>query len=144
MDIPPGPNELNLSYPAKYCALHAALDAIEQACNRWKIDISLVSRARIVVEELFSNTIKYGYGEECKKPVRLSLRLLPELTLVYEDEAPPFNPLTWTVNQDDALSPEARPPGEAGIAMVIGLSATARFERRNGTNRLTMTFVRNP
>jgi anti-sigma regulatory factor (Ser/Thr protein kinase) len=141
MDNPPGPNELNLNCPAEYCALHAALDTIEQACNTWKIDGSLVSRARIVVEELFSNTIKYGYEEECKKPVRLSLRPLPELTLVYEDEAPPFNPLTWTGKPDDALAPQQRPPGLAGIALVIGLSATARFERRDGANRLTMTFV---
>lgn len=139
MDNPPGPNELNLNYQAEYCALHTALEAIEDACNIWKIDLSLVSRARIVVEELFSNTIKYGYGEECKKPVRLSLRSHPELTLIYEDEAPPFNPLTWTAGPHDA--PAERRPGLAGIALVIGLSATARFERRDGANRLTMTFV---
>jgi len=141
MDNPPGPNELNLNYPAKFCALHAALEAIEDACNAWKIDISLVSRARIVVEELFSNTIKYGYGEECKMPVRLSLRPLPQLTLVYEDEAPPFNPLTWTAGPHNALPLEERRPGLAGIALVIGLSATASFERRDGVNRLTMTFA---
>jgi anti-sigma regulatory factor (Ser/Thr protein kinase) len=142
MDNPPGPNELNLNHPATLSALHAALDAIEEACKGWKIDISLVSRARIVVEELFSNTIKYGYGEECKKPVRLGLRPLPELTLVYEDEAPPFNPLTWTTKRDDALLPAERRPGLAGIALVTGLSATACYERHDGVNRLTITFVR--
>ena len=141
MDRPHQPNELKLNYPAQLCALHAALEAIEQACNTWKIDIALVSRARIVVEELFSNTIKYGYGEECKKPVRLTLQPLPELTLVYEDEAPAFNPLTWTAGPHNALAPEERPPGQAGIALVIGLSATAGYERRDGANRLTMTFV---
>ena len=140
MDNPPGSNELNLNYQAKFCALHTALEAIEDACNTWKIDMSLVSRARIVVEELFSNTIKYGYGEECKMPVRLSLRPHPELTLIYEDEAPPFNPLTWTAGPQDA--PMERRPGLAGIALVIGLSATALYERRDGVNRLTLTFAR--
>ncbi len=95
-----------LNYPAKINALHAALDAIEQACNAWKIDISLVSRARIVVEELFSNTIKYGYGGECEKPVRLRLQRDPELTLTYEDEAPAFNPLIWKAKVDEALPPK--------------------------------------
>ena len=141
MENPPEPAELTLNCPAKINALHAALDAIEQACHAWKIDISLVSRARIVVEELFSNTIKYGYGGECEKPVRLSLRPHPELTLTYEDEAPPFNPLVWKVRRDETLPPEARPAGQAGIAMVMGLSAKTSYQRCNGANCLTITFA---
>src|SRR5579872_5083632 len=69
MENPPlnkslGPAELKLNCIARIDALHAALDAIEQACTIWKIDCFLVSRVRIVVEELFSNTIKYGYAGE--------------------------------------------------------------------------------
>src|SRR5271168_887533 len=113
MENPPGPAELTLNCPAKINSLHAALDAIEQACNAWKIDIALVSRTRIVVEELFSNTIKYGYGGECEKLVRLRLRPDPHLSLIYEDEAPLFNPLTWKAKRDEALPLEARPIGQA-------------------------------
>ena len=63
MQIPPPerhslPAHLKLDYPAKVIALNAAPDAIAQVCNARKIGKSLVSRARIVVEELFSNTIK--------------------------------------------------------------------------------------
>lgn len=130
-----------LNYPAKIHALRAALDAIEQACNAWNIDISLVSRARIVVEELFSNTIKYGYGGECEKPVRLRLQRDPELTLTYEDDAPAFNPLICKAKVDEALPLEERPIGQAGIAMVVGLSAKTSFERRGGTNCMTITFA---
>jgi anti-sigma regulatory factor (Ser/Thr protein kinase) len=142
MENPPGPAELTLNYPAKINALHAALDDIEQACHAWKIDISLVSRARIVVEELFSNTIKYGYGGECEKPVRLSLKPHPEFTLTYEDEAPPFNPLVWKAKRDEALAPETRPAGQAGIAMVMGLSAKTSYQRRDGANCLTVIFAK--
>jgi serine/threonine-protein kinase RsbW len=142
MENPPEPAELTLNYPAKISALHAALDAIERACHAWKIDISLVSRARIVVEELFSNTIKYGYGGECEKPVRLSLRPHPEFTLTYEDEAPPFNPLAWKAKRDETLPPETRPAGQAGIAMVMGLSARISYQCRNGANCLTVVFAK--
>jgi serine/threonine-protein kinase RsbW len=133
--------ELKLDCPARINALHAALDAIEQACDTWKIDRSLVSRTRIVVEELFSNTIKYGYGGECEKPVRLSLEPQPELTLIYEDEAPAFNPLTWKAKQDEALPLEDRPIGQAGIAMVMGLCAHVSYQRRDGANCLKVVFV---
>jgi anti-sigma regulatory factor (Ser/Thr protein kinase) len=139
-----GPAELKLDCPARINALHAAVYAIEQACNTWKIDSSLVSRARIVVEELFSNTIKYGYGGECEKPVRLSLEPQPELTLTYEDEAPSFNPLTWKAEQDEALPLEDRPVGQAGIAMVMGLCAHVSYQRRDGVNCLTVIFAKNP
>ena len=139
--IPSGSAELKLDCPAQKSALHAALDAIEQACDTWKIDIALVSRVRIVVEELFSNTIKYGYGGECARPVRLSLRSQPELTLVYEDDAPLFNPLAWKAQPDEALPPEKRPIGQAGIAMVIGLAAHVGYQHRDGANCTTVTFA---
>jgi anti-sigma regulatory factor (Ser/Thr protein kinase) len=139
---PSGPAELKLNCPARITALHAALDAIEQACDTWKIDISLVSRARIAVEELFSNTVKYGYGEECERPVRLHLRPNPELTLTYEDEAPSFNPLTLEAGRYEGFAPEEPPIGQAGIAMVIGLAAHVDYQRRAGANCLTITFAR--
>ena len=134
--------ELKLDCPARKNALHAALDAIEQACDAWKIEVSLVSRTRIVVEELFSNTIKYGYGGECDQPVRLGLTPHPQLTLIYEDEAPPFNPLTWKGQRDEALPLEDRPIGQAGIAMVIGLCAHTSYQRRDGANCLTVIFAK--
>lgn len=135
------PAELKLNYPARIDALRAALNAIDQACNGWEIDSSLVSRARIVVEELFSNTIKYGYGRECEKPVRLSLRPHPKLTLIYEDEAPSFNPLTWKAERDEMLPLEERPIGQAGLAIVTGLSAHASYRRCDGANCLTVIFA---
>jgi len=92
-----------------------------------------------VVEELFSNTNKYGYGGECERPVRLILRPKPKLTLVYMDEALSFNPFTWKA--DEPLPPEMRPPGLAGVAIVMGLSAKASHRRRGGANCLTVTFA---
>ncbi len=141
MENSSGPGELKLDCPARITALHAALDAIEQACNTWKIETALVSRARIVVEELFSNTIKYGYGGECERPVRLRLTPQPELTLTYEDEAPPFNPLAWKAKSDEALPLQDRPIGQAGIAMVTGLCASVSYQRRGGANCLIVIFA---
>src|SRR5579863_8062737 len=76
-------SELKLSFPATISGLIASLEAIDHAGATWSLDIDLVSRVRIIVEELFSNTIKYGYGQECERPVRLRLGVHPELTLTY-------------------------------------------------------------
>jgi anti-sigma regulatory factor (Ser/Thr protein kinase) len=134
------PEPAELEYAAKMDRLYAALDAIEQACNTWKIDATLVSRARIVVEELFSNTIKYGYGGECERPVRLRLEPYPVLTIIYEDEAPLFDPTHWVSPEEAAVLPDERPEGRAGIAMVMGLCDSAVYSPQDGHNRLTMTF----
>lgn len=120
--------------------LFAAARALEQTCNNWKINTDLVSRALIVVEELFSNTIKYGYGGECDHPVRLRLAAQPRLTITYEDDAPPFDPIAWKAPDNEAVALEDRPEGQAGIAMVTGLCASAVYQPRDGGNRLVLTF----
>ena len=129
-----------MEYAATMADLFAALHALEQACNSWNIDTVLVARALIVVEELFSNSIKYGYGGECERPVRLSLTPLPRLTITYEDDAPAFDPTGWKPSKDEARPPGERPEGQAGIAMVMGLCASTVYQPRDGGNRLVMTF----
>ena len=132
------PEPAELEYAATLDGLHAALGGIEQAWNAWNIDRALVSRALIVVEELFSNTIKYGYGGECARPVRLRLTSSP-LVIIYEDDAPPFDPTNWKSPDDEALALDERPEGRAGISMVMGLCGTV-YEPRTGGNRLVLTF----
>jgi serine/threonine-protein kinase RsbW len=134
------PAEWKWNYTATMASLVAALDAIEHACSTSNTDTDLVSRARIVVEELFSNTIKYGYGGECDKPVRIGLTAGPRLIITYEDDAPLFDPTRWKSEEDEVVLPDQRPEGRAGIAMVMGLCAAAVYSPRGGRNCLAMTF----
>ena len=88
------PTDLEVSFPATTSGMVAALRTIEHSGVAWNLDADLIGRLSIIVEELFSNTIKYGYGQECDLPVRLRLAAIPVLTLVYEDDAAPFDPTT--------------------------------------------------
>jgi len=129
------PADLTLDLAATASDLRSCLDTIEEACRRWNISSETISRMRIVVEELFSNTIKYGYGGECGRPVRVRLRARPRLELVYEDEAPSFDP---TARRDAAQAA----PGAAGsgIALALGLVHSARYERLPEGNRVVLHF----
>ena len=140
MEKSPRPAEWNWIYTAKITSLTTALDAIEQACATRNIDIALVSRARIVVEELFSNTIKYGYGGESDAAIRIRLAAGPALVLVYEDDAPLFDPTQWKSQEDEGVLPDQRPEGQAGIAMVLGLCSAASYCAQDGRNQLILTF----
>jgi serine/threonine-protein kinase RsbW len=133
-------SELKLSFPATMDGLIASLEAIDHTGVTWNLDAGLVSRVRLIVEELFSNTIKYGYGAECDRPVRLHFSSDASLTLAYEDDAAPFDPTAMAPESDAAIMDENRAEGRAGIALVLGLCATAKYLPRPGGNCLVMTF----
>ena len=134
------PTELKLSFPATTSGMIAALEAVEHTGIAWNLEPELVSRVRIVVEELFSNTIKYGYGEECDLPVRIHAHAGPPFSLTYEDEAAPFDPTRWKPSRETDFAADDRPVGQAGIALVMGLSTTAHYAPRQPGNRLEMAF----
>ena len=129
--------DLVLDLSATTSGLHECLDRIEQSGAGWNLPRAMVARLRIVVEELYSNTIKYGYGGESRGPVRLRLRIQPTIELVYEDEAPPFDPTTWQPT-DGTAQPVI---GQKGIALILGLAASARYERLPAGNRMTLGFA---
>ena len=121
--------------------LIASLEAIDHTGTAWNLDSGLVSRVRLIVEELFSNTIKYGYGAECDLPVRLHLSTDTSLTIAYEDDATPFDPTARARESDASIMDEDRPEGRAGIALVLGLCASAKYLPRANGNCLVMTFA---
>jgi serine/threonine-protein kinase RsbW len=138
----PPRDELVLDVPATATGLRSSLERITRACARRKLPRDTASRLQIVVEELFSNTIKYGYGGESEQLVHLHLRLSPRISLVYQDAAPPFDPTTW---RETAPRPAAdQQVGRRGITMVLGLAESARYERLAGGNRLTLRFAGAP
>lgn len=126
------PGDLDLSVPATTRGLSQALKALEEVCGAGH---GLLARGRIVLEELFTNTIKYGYGGESERPVRLSVRVENALTLVIEDDAPWFDPTGWVPASG---SPER--VGQAGIAMVIGLSSQVSYQALANGNRVTVVI----
>jgi anti-sigma regulatory factor (Ser/Thr protein kinase) len=134
-------SELRLSFPATMSGLIASLEAIDHMGATWNLNAVLVSRVRLIVEELFSNTIKYGYGEECDRAVRLHFSADPALTLTFEDDAPPFDPTRREREDDASIMDEDRPEGRAGIALVLGLCATATYVPHSDGNSLVMTFA---
>jgi len=126
------PGDLDLSVPATTRGLGEALNALEAICGEGH---ALLARGRIVLEELFTNTIKYGYGGECDRPVRLSFRLQAALVFVMEDEAPLFDPTGWV-----PAPGSAERVGQAGIAMVLGLSSQVSYEALANGNRITVVI----
>ena len=140
----PAPQTLEIELPATLGALLACLQTIGDFGAAAKLAPDLVARARIVVEELYSNTIKYGYGGECERRVGLRLSAADTvggpLTLTYEDDAPSFDPTGRGEDTRTLSAAEALREGEAGLALMFGLASSVAYEPREVGNRLVVVF----
>jgi anti-sigma regulatory factor (Ser/Thr protein kinase) len=95
--------------------------------------------ADLVVEELVSNTIKYGYEDAGAHCVHVDVFYADDLlTIEVRDDGRPFDPLE-AATPDFALPAEERPIGGLGIHLVRQMTDDLRYERRGHENVVTAT-----
>ncbi len=136
--------DLQLTLPATEGGLLDGLSTIERYCLSQNIARAAIARLRILIEELFTNTIKYGYRGASDSMVRLGLTLSPSIMLIYEDDAPPFDPTAWDTESVLNADAEERIVGQTGIALILGLAASTRYIPRASGNRLEILLAPYP
>ena len=128
-------------FAARFGVLPATAAFVASFCERHGIARNDALRLTLIVEELFTNSVAHGYGGECDAPIDVALSADEgEITLVYEDAAPPFDPLSRppVPPAELAASVESRPVGGLGIHLVKQLVASAHYAREDGRNRLRL------
>lgn len=118
---------------------------VEAFCARRAIAREDALRLVLIVEELFTNTVAHGYGRECGAPISIALGTDGgQVTLGYEDAAPPYDPLATLDGSRAGLAHpvESRHVGRLGVHLVDELSASARYAHEDGRNRLWLTVPR--
>jgi len=118
----------------------AEIPAAKEAASHW-----LASRhapaaadyvAHLVIEELITNCIKYGYDDADEHSIEIVLKLSAnELVLTVSDDGHPFNPLA-VPEPDTTLPVEDRPIGGLGIHLLRKMSDHMEYERQGTQNRL--------
>lgn len=99
----------------------------------------VAGRIELVLEELFTNTVKHGYGRECDESIWLRIeRRDATMTVEYSDAAPPYDPMQHHADLDfDAAD---RPEGGLGILIARRLSDRMAYRYAAGRNVLAMEF----
>ena len=117
---------------------------VEQACNRAGCSPGQRTRVQLVVEELFSNTVKYGQREAVPASVTISVDFAGEhpMTVHYEDDAPQHDAFDQAeTEQELKLSITKRRVGGLGIVLVRELGKDVSYSRSGGKNRVMFTVA---
>lgn len=113
-------------------------EALESLSEEWNIPMNVTLNLNLVLEELVSNIIFYGYEDTNKHEISIYLSFNNETMKVrLEDDGKEFNPLLYA-EADINLSAEDRNIGGLGIFFVRKMMDDIRYERRNNRNILTM------
>jgi serine/threonine-protein kinase RsbW len=112
-------------------------------CHDHSLDEEVEFDLNLVLEELFTNSVKHGGCEGMENAVQVRLQILNEsvpnkaVQVEFADSGTPFNPLTAPVpNLEAAL--EERSIGGLGVHLVRQIMRDLEYRRAGEWNRLTM------
>jgi anti-sigma regulatory factor (Ser/Thr protein kinase) len=99
---------------------------------------AIITDVNICLEELFTNTVSYGFEDDLEHIIRLTFKLDSHvLTLNVEDDGIPFNPLEKKDPEIPADLIDVR-IGGLGIHIVRKLMDDIQYKRKRGKNKLTL------
>ena len=111
---------------------------IGESCSLMKVDSNITESLQQAVDEVCSNLILHGYKDLEGGEIFISLRQLKnEIEVLVEDRGQPFNPADLP-DPDLSDDLDERPMGGLGVFMVKELVDKVSYERKNGTNRLSL------
>ncbi|HWR38934.1 MAG TPA: ATP-binding protein [Patescibacteria group bacterium] len=113
-------------------------EAVEEFVEECALPMKAVFETNLVLEEVVTNVISYGYEHGGEHLIRIDLRWeQPQLTIQITDDGAPFNPLELPPPDLDQ-SVEERDIGGLGIYFVRQLMTEAAYERQAEKNILTL------
>jgi serine/threonine-protein kinase RsbW len=122
-------------FPARMSALPAIEQFVAEVCVRGGIARDARFRLSVLVEELFTNTVRHGHARDTDEPVVLALETAPgRVTLTYEDTAPPHDPFSASPR-----STAADAVGGVGVRLIAGMS-TPEYRYTDGKNRIRLAM----
>ena len=104
----------------------------------------VVYACSLVLEEVFTNILRYAYADAGAHEVRFSARRTEDhVVLEFADDGRAFDPLS-AKPPDLRLPPEERPIGGLGIHLVRKIADALEYAREDGRNRLTVRIAIRP
>lgn len=135
-------NATAATFPARASELRRIGTFLKDFCTHQGIAHEHCLRLNLVVEELFTNTVRHGHRGDSDAPVWVSVDSAPTAVHVtYEDTAPPFNPYALFAGAPDTTL-SSRKVGGLGVLLTRELASTRDYAYLFGRNRIRLTLKR--
>ena len=113
--------------------------AVEVISNEWDIPFNIALNLNLVLEELVTNIIFYGYDNTDEHEIKIDLSYKNKMIKVQiEDDGRQFDPLQAPEPNTEEIV-EDRKIGGLGIHFVRTLMDDINYQRLDNKNRLTLT-----
>ena len=134
--------EQSTMIPARLARMRDLRGFLEGFCTACGVERQPCLRLNLVLEELFTNTVRHGHGGDCDAPVWVSLaRKSGQVRVTYEDTAPPFNPYARLPSQSPNTSLEMRKLGGLGVLLTREMAASRDYAYVFGRNRIRLALA---
>jgi serine/threonine-protein kinase RsbW len=130
------------SFAARASELRRIGTFLNDFCTRKGVDREYCLKLNLVVEELFTNTVRHGHRGDSESPVWVSVDTSAAgVHVTYEDTAPPFNPYALFASAPDTTI-SLRRIGGLGVLLTRELASTRDYAYLFGRNRIRLTLKR--
>ena len=130
---------MNKTYRAELSLLSEIAKDIENFCNENSVSSADLYAINLVVDELFTNSVMYGYNGNTSGCVNVDLSCNKDgVKIVLSDNAPQFNPLVQVVEPDLNSNVDERKIGGLGVFFARKQMDEISYEFKNAHNVITM------
>jgi anti-sigma regulatory factor (Ser/Thr protein kinase) len=125
---------------ARLDRLRSLREFLESFCAEAALERNHCLRLNLVLEELFTNTVRHGHRGDSDAPVWVTLSAAAGLSLTYEDTAPPFNPYGTPPDAPPDTTVKMRKIGGLGVLLTRRLAASREYAYLYGRNRIRLAL----
>ena len=119
-------------------AIAPAMEAAEAWLEKIEASPRIVYFVDLAIEEIVTNCIHYGYSDDREHTIHITLSVADgTITVRIVDDGDAFDPLEAPA-PDFSIAIDDRTEGGLGIHLLRNLADRVLYERRNGTNEITL------
>ena len=138
-------NRIGRVFPARLAVFQRVATFIAEVCCAAGFEHSDCLRLTLVVEELFSNTVRHGHRGDSDEPVSLTFTIeTGRIALTYEDTSPPFDLLAAVEAVEGVTGLEDRLVRGFGVVLIARLTRDLEYAYVHGRNRVSLVVSASP
>ena len=126
------------TYSSEIQQIPAIRKDLTELQSEWTIPDSEMRQISVMIEEIFSNILRYAYRDKLEHQVHIQLEKKQEAILIQiTDDGIPFNPLEHQPGptSDPAMSEDSG----MGLTLIKTFSSSISYQREDGKNHLLIT-----